>query len=299
MSAESIPTSPTDDSLKSTDDSKLLTSDLVPSTNASASPLTNNSASPSTNDPAPVEEQGSPTDDQPSRWSRILDLMEVLLLILVPAVLALSIIYQFKQTALLSALVAMAAVLPFFLRFEKANVKPRDIMPIVVMVAIAVALRLLLTPLYYVTASSAIVIIAGLGFGKRSGFMTGALLALVSNLFLGQGPWTPWQMYSWGMMGYVSGALANAKFMQKSWQVAAFGGVMSFLYGLILNTYAAFGFFTGQATERTVESVIAVYVAGISYDMAHVASTVVFLLLIFKPWMAKLVRIKTKYGIGA
>ena len=223
------------------------------------------------------------------------DILEPLLLILVPVVLASSIIFQFKQTALLTAMVAMAALLPFFLRFENAGVKPRDIMPIVVMAALAVAFRILMTPVFYLTPVSAMVIIAGLGFGKRSGFMTGAMVAIVSNLFLSQGPWTPWQMYNWGLMGYTAGALAHKSWMQKRWQVCTFGAVMSLIYNVIMDTYSAFGYLSASNGG----SVAAIYIAGLSYGATHILSTVIMLLLIYKPWMIKFQRIKAKYGIGS
>jgi energy-coupling factor transport system substrate-specific component len=243
-----------------------------------------------------AEEKAVPsaTTPAPSAMSRFLDVLEPLLLLLVPTVLFASIIFQVKQTALLSALVAVAALVPFFLRFEGAGVKPRDIMPIVVMAAISIVLRIVTTPVFYLHPSSAIIIMAGLGFGKRSGFMTGALVAIVSNLFLGQGPWTPWQMYGWGLMGYASGAVSGAKWMQGRWQVCIFGAVMSFTYNLLLDTYAAFGF-VGTSSST---SAVAVYLAGLSYAATHIGSTAALLWLIYEPWMRKFVRIKAKYGIG-
>jgi len=233
---------------------------------------------------------------QPSPLSRFLDVLEPLLLVLVPAVLMASLLLQLRQTALLSALVATAALVPFFLRFEGAGVKPRDIMPIVVMAAIAIVLRIVTTPIFYLHPSSAIIIMAGLGFGRRSGFMTGALVAIVSNLFLGQGPWTPWQMYAWGLMGYAAGALANTPLLRQRWQVCVFSGVMALVYNLLLDTYAAFGFMGGDSVPANA---VAVYIAGISYAFTHVASTVPLVWLIYKPWMSKFVRIKAKYGVGA
>ncbi|MDR2956567.1 MAG: ECF transporter S component [Coriobacteriales bacterium] len=231
---------------------------------------------------------------KPSTMSRFLDIFEPVLLIIVPVVLFASIIFGVRQTTLLSALVALVALVPFFLRFESAGVKPRDIMPIVVMSAIAVALRILMTPIFYLTPVSAIVIIAGLGFGKRSGFMTGALIAIVSNLFLGQGPWTPWQMYLWGLMGYVSGAVAGQKWTMNRWQVCIFGAIMSLTYNTVMDSYSAFGFIGAS----TVEGIIAIYIAGLSYGFMHIVSTVAFLWLIYLPWTTKFVRIKAKYGIG-
>ena len=50
-------------------------------------------------------------------------------------------------------------------------------------------------------------IIAGVAFGGEAGFLVGAIVGLVSNMFLGQGPWTPWQMFSFGIIGFLAGVL--------------------------------------------------------------------------------------------
>ncbi|MFR7797549.1 MAG: ECF transporter S component [Collinsella sp.] len=86
----------------------------------------------------------------------------------------------------------------------------RQIMPTLVLAALAAAGRILFGPIPDFKPVSAIAIIAGATLGRRNGFMVGALAALTSNFFFGQGMWTPWQMYAWGLVGYVGGALAHA-----------------------------------------------------------------------------------------
>ena len=75
-------------------------------------------------------------------------------------------------------------------------------MPTVVLAALAAAGRILFAPIPDFKPVSAIAIIAGVAFGRKSGFMVGSLAALASNFFFGQGVWTPWQMYAWGLVGY-------------------------------------------------------------------------------------------------
>lgn len=79
---------------------------------------------------------------------------------------------------------------------------------LVVLAALAAAGRILFAPIPDFKPVSAIAIIAGVVFGRKSGFMVGALAALASNFFFGQGPWTPWQMYAWGLVGYGARLLA-------------------------------------------------------------------------------------------
>ena len=74
-------------------------------------------------------------------------------------------------------------------------------MPTLVLAALAAAGRILFGPIPDFKPVSAIAIIAGATLGRRNGFMVGALAALTSNFFFGQGMWTPWQMYAWGLGG--------------------------------------------------------------------------------------------------
>lgn len=125
-----------------------------------------------------------------------------------PVVLAACAIANFNQTALLTLVVVLASIGIFFASYEASRPRLRDIMPTVVLAALAAAGRILFAPIPDFKPVSAIAIIAGVAFGRKSGFMVGALAALASNFFFGQGPWTPWQMYAWGLVGYGAGLLA-------------------------------------------------------------------------------------------
>ena len=74
--------------------------------------------------------------------------------------------------------------------------------------ALAVAGRLAFAPIPNVVATTDIVLITGYAVGAAPGFAVGALAAVVSNLWLGQGPWTPWEMAGWGLVGVGGAALA-------------------------------------------------------------------------------------------
>ena len=105
----------------------------------------------------------------------------VLLFLLVPAAMAACVLLQSRQTALLSTLVVLAALVPSFLSLERQKPRPRDFMPVVVLTALSVTGRLVFAALPNFKPVSAIVILAGVCFGRQSGFLTGALSALVSN----------------------------------------------------------------------------------------------------------------------
>ena len=133
---------------------------------------------------------------------------EIVAIFATPAVLAACAIANFNQTALLTLVVVLASIGVFFASYEASRPRLRDIMPTVVLAALAAAGRILFAPIPDFKPVSAIAIIAGVAFGRKSGFMVGALAALASNFFFGQGPWTPWQMYAWGLVGYGAGLLA-------------------------------------------------------------------------------------------
>ena len=133
---------------------------------------------------------------------------EIVAIFATPAVLVACAIANFDQTALLTLVVVLASIGIFFASYEASRPRLRDIMPTVVLAALAAAGRILFAPIPDFKPVSAIAIIAGVAFGRKSGFMVGALAALASNFFFGQGPWTPWQMYAWGLVGYGAGLLA-------------------------------------------------------------------------------------------
>ena len=226
--------------------------------------------------------------------TRIADLVEMCALTAVPVALLWSALRSYEHTALLTLIVALGSVLPFFLRFESAKPRPRDFMPIVVLAALAAAGRIVFGPLPNVMPVTAIVIVAGACFGKEGGFLTGALAALASNMFFGQGPWTPWQMYAWGLVGFVAGVLFFGRTQSVSLvAVLAYGLLSSLCYGILLDSWHVVGFIS----PLNWKSALAGYAAGIPFNVGHALSTVVFLVLIYKPWIKKIDRIKLKFGI--
>ncbi len=246
--------------------------------------------------------------------SRALHLLEIPVLVAVPCALALAAVFQFDQTALLTFVVALAALGVLFAGYEASRPALRQIMPTVVLGALAGAGRILFAPIPDFKPVSAICILAGTVFGRRSGFAVGALAALVSNFFFGQGPWTPWQMYAWGLVGYLAGVLADAGAFGRAEKplpdaspaspcdrryfagrafLYGYGFLSALLYGLLLNGWTLVGF----VHPITWESALLVYGAGLPLDLVHGAATVVFLAVLYEPWRRKLERIKRKHAL--
>ena len=222
-----------------------------------------------------------------------LKILEPVMLIAVPGSLFLCSIYEINYTAILTLVIVIVSIIPFFFRFEKQKLKPRDFMHIVVLSALAVVGRIVCAPFYSVQPVTAIIIVCGICYGKQSGFLTGALAALVSNMFFGQGPWTPWQMYTWGLVGYLSGAIEQTGALKKNIVVYICGFVLSMLYGFILDSW----YVVAYVTPLNWQTALIGYSSGLVYNIVHAVSTSVFLVAILLPWRKKLERIKQKFGI--
>ena len=104
-------------------------------------------------------------------------------------------------------LAVSGVLLVLFAGFERSRAGAQAVVLIALLSAVSCAGRVLFAGLPSVQPSSSLIILTGIVFGPQAGFMTGAMTALTSNMLLGQGPWTVWQMSAWGMMGLSSGLL--------------------------------------------------------------------------------------------
>ena len=141
----------------------------------------------------------------------------------------------------------------------------------------------------------ALTILAGVALGGESGFLVGSVTMLVSNILFGQGPWTPWQMFAFGMIGFLAGILYQKGILKaRKADLCIFGFLSVFLiYGGIMNPASAlmaYGTITWQ-------SLLAFYISGAPVDLVHALSTVIFLWFLSRPLLEKLERIKKKYGL--
>ncbi|MDR1068687.1 MAG: ECF transporter S component [Clostridiales Family XIII bacterium] len=224
-----------------------------------------------------------------------LKIAEPVMLALVLVILIICAVLKFQNNALILAVIAFMSFVPFAVSFEKRRPKPAEIMPIVVLTAIAVVGRVIMTPIPNFQPVSALVVFTGIFFGRRSGYLMGAFTALISDMMLGMGPWLPWQMYGWGVMGYFAGVLADRGAFGKgrTWAVFLYGIASSAFYGLMLDTWFIIGF----VSDITPVTAAAAYAAGIAMNISHIISTVVFLSLTYVPWGRKIRRIKIKYDM--
>lgn len=250
-----------------------------------------------------LEEYTLPSDgmiirqmERNGRVSRRTKVSLALLILVVPLLLYLSVRYFHGRKYLIcSLIVVLAAMMPFFMIFEGRKPKAREIMVISVLAAIGVAGRAAFFMVPSFKPVAAIVILTGISFGGEAGFLVGCLIMMLSNMFMGQGPWTPWQMFAFGMIGFLAGILYQKGILKaRKTDLCIFGFLSVILiYGGIMNPASAL-----MAYGRiTWSSLLTFYISGAPVDVVHALSTFVFLWFLSRPLLEKLERIKKKYGL--
>lgn len=241
--------------------------------------------------------------------------------LLVPAVILFSEYLGNRHYYISGIAIIILAMVPFFAAFESRRPGAREIVAISVMCAIAVASRVAFIMLPSFKPMVGIIMITGMAFGPSAGFLTGAVSGFVSNFVFGQGPWTPWQMFAFGLAGFVAGLLAKkdrlkpvAKppvWLEKKAEngsaaarrvvyicgrlpVALFGFLFIMLIvGPILDTCTLFT----MASMVDNWTAAAVYAAGAPVNAVHGAATFLVMFFACNPMLEKLDRIKLKYGM--
>ncbi|WP_440447622.1 ECF transporter S component [Ruminococcus sp.] len=197
-----------------------------------------------------------------------------------------------RKYAFVSLVLSVVACIPFFVSFEKGKNDARRIVIIAVMTALSVAGRFVFAPIPFFKPVTAIVIITAIYLGAEAGFITGAFSAVVSNFYFGQGPWTPFQMFAWGLIGFLAGLLAK-RLLESKVLLIIFGALSGVVFSFIMDVW------TTLWADGTFN--IARFIASITtaapFTVVYMVSNVIFLLLLTKPIGRKLQRLKTKYGI--
>jgi energy-coupling factor transport system substrate-specific component len=212
---------------------------------------------------------------------------------LISVILILTPLITEQHYLLVSLLFMTFTFLPFMIRFEHRKVAGRELVMLAVLAAIAAVSRVPFASIPSVQPTTFVIIVTGIAFGAESGFVVGALAALVSNLFLGQGPWTPWQMYAWGMIGLSAGFLRHTWFMKRSFGRIIFGFITGILFGWVMNLW----YFVSLGEHVQLAEIIAYYGASIYFDLAHALSNVLFLSIFANSWVKILQRFRKKYGL--
>ena len=222
--------------------------------------------------------------------------LSLLMIFVVVPLTVLAGVYFFDNTKYLfiSLIIMLESILPFYIIFEKHKVQARELVLVATMCAMCVAGRAILYMLPQFKPVTALVIISGAALGSETGFLIGSVTMLVSNIFFGQGTWTPWQMVTMGLIGFLSGLIFERGMLPPNKiTMCVYGFLCSFLYGAIMNPSTLI--LTG--TPINAEGLLSVYAYGLPMDTVHAVSTALFLYIGAEPIIKKLERVKQKHGL--
>ena len=173
---------------------------------------------------------------------------------------------------LLAALFILAVA---FYAYERRGIPAREAALIATLAALAGLSRVPFAGLPAIQPTTFMVIVTGRVFGPGAGFMVGAMAPLVSNMFLGHGPWTPWQMLAWGVAG-LSGGLFKYIFVRyRRWPMVVLALVWGFLFGWFMNTWHWLTF----VHPLTLSSFLAVQATSFWFDAVHGLTSAAFMYL--------------------
>lgn len=194
-----------------------------------------------------------------------------------------------------SLIIIILAIIPFVIMFEDRKPKARELVTIAVLCTLGVVGRMAFYMVPQFKPTVAIIIISAMALGAQRGFLIGVITMFASSVFLGMGPWTPWQMLACGAIGFIAGFMYKKEALPKTViPICIFGFISTILiYGGIMNPAAL----VMSGIEINIPSLVAYYISGLPFDTIHAVSTVVFLMVLAKPMLTKLDRVKKKYGL--
>ncbi len=219
----------------------------------------------------------------------------LILILLIPVTILIGeLFFEQRSYVFISFMIVVLSLITFFLSYEKRELNTRYMVVIAVMIALSVVGRFLFLAVPGFKPVTAIVILTAVYFGAEAGFLVGALTALISNMYFGQGPWTPFQMFSWGVIGLIAGLpYIRTYLLQKKGLIMLFGIFAGVLFSLLMDVWTVLSIDGVFNIKRYVTMVS----LSIPFMVTYAVSNVIFLLLTIKQIGQKLERIKLKYGM--
>ncbi|MBF1169744.1 MAG: ECF transporter S component [[Eubacterium] sulci] len=181
-----------------------------------------------------------------------LELTAVLIFLIIPALIALTVFLGSKRLYMpLSLLILVMIMAPFFMIFERRKPRAREVVLIAMMSALTVASHTFFHIAFPVQIGTAMVIISGISLGPEAGFLIGAMSRFVCNFYMGQGAWTPWQMFCWGLLGFLAGLAFNRELSEDD-GISNFKKIITPLLCVIFSELVAYiSFLLWQGSDET------------------------------------------------
>ncbi len=198
-----------------------------------------------------------------------------------------------RSYTLISALAAVLACIPFYITYDARKKGVTEIVLVSVMISLTVAGRIIFVAVPFFKPVTALVIITGFYLGSECGFVTGSVSAFISNMFLAQGPWTPFQMLVWGLIGLSAGLFRNTKLTDSRIFIIIYAVISGIFYSAAMDIWtvvSADGLFEPDKYKAAV-------IASLPVMLIYIISDLFFLLVLNKPMKKRFIRIRRKYEI--
>ncbi len=185
-------------------------------------------------------------------------------------------------------------ILAFLFEFETAATGAKQIVLVSMLGTISAVSRLPFAALMNFQPCTFFIICSGYVFGPVAGFMVAALTTFISNLFLGHGPWTVYQIFTWGLVGVSAGYLKRIPVHSDRSRImllVVFGAIWGMLYGLIINIW----FWAAFIYPLTMKTYLLTLLNAVWWDASHSLANVIFLRLFGTKTIAILERFKKRF----
>lgn len=196
---------------------------------------------------------------------------------------------------IVSVVVLIASMLPFFVSYEQKKVTARDITLTATLIALAVVSRAAFYLVPQVKPIAAVVIVSAVCLGAHKGYIVGAFSAFVSNFIFGQGMWTPFQMVALGTVGLLAGLIFRWLKVNR-YTLSIVGFVLAtVVYGAIVDMSTVL---SAYGNNVTLKGALSIYASGAVFSLVFGGATAVFLFLFGMPFITKIERISKKYDLN-
>lgn len=217
----------------------------------------------------------------------------ILLIGITPLILITLFIKKLGSSTYFAAILTLTVIFTLFmsyLYFEKSDNGTKEIAIIATLSAFAAVARVPFAMIPNVQPTTFIVAISGLVFGPYEGFLVGSSAAFISNIFLGQGPWTPWQMVAWGVIGAISGLIGKGNKRPEAEVFAIICLFYGFLFGAIMNLWHIVGFI--KDINKT--TILLAYINSFPFDLLHGLGNFFFSIIFYEKFYKVLFRFKLR-----
>jgi uncharacterized membrane protein len=197
--------------------------------------------------------------------------------------------WQLASFAIVLASLALA-----FWWYERSHPPAKLLAVVATLAAIAALGRDAFAAVPDVKPITAIVLVSGIAFGAGPGFAVGAISGFASNFLLGQGPWTPWQMLGWGLVGLIGGGLGSLTSRRMSpLQIALACAVSAEAFNLVVDLYT-----WTSAGDQTVRAFGLVLASAVVFDVTHVIASFAFGLAFGPALLRMLMRVRSRLEVS-